>query len=62
MNVYTVLPNYYLNQMIPPQLIYQQSTLKVPPLLSSKMSLILVLSQALKTSIISYENALLSQN
>lgn len=62
MNVFTVLPNYYYNQMITPQLTYTQPTPTVSPFLNSKLSLILVLSQALKASIISYENSLFSQN
>jgi len=62
MNVFTVLPNYYLNQMASRQLFYQQSTLKGLPLLNSIQCIILVLSQALKTSIINYKNALLSEN
>jgi len=62
MNVFTVLPNYYLNQMAPPQIFYQQPALKVLPLLNSIPLIILVLSQALKASIISYEKALLSED
>jgi hypothetical protein len=62
MNAFTVLPNFYINQLKSPQLFYPQSTFKVLPLLNSISSITLVLSQALKTSIISYENVLLAEN
>lgn len=58
MNVITILPNYYSNQIIHTPIIYNPPTLTVPPLLTCIMYFIIVISQALKSSIISYENAL----
>ena len=62
MNFITILPNYYSNQFMHTPLIYPQPTLKVPPLLARTISLITVISQALKSSIISYEKALSATN
>ena len=58
MNIITILPNYYSNQIIHTPLLYNPPTLKVPPLLIRIIYFIIVISQALKSSIISYENAL----
>lgn len=62
MNIITLIPNYYPNQMIPTPLVYYQPNFKQSPLLSCISSIIKVLSQALKASIISYQNALPMQN
>lgn len=62
MNIITILPNYYANQIIHTPLMYPQPTLTVPPILTCTLSLIKVISQALKSSIISYENALSALN
>lgn len=60
MNIITILPNYYSNQIIHTPLVYNPPTLKVPPLLTRIIYFIIVISQALKSSIISYENALIA--
>jgi len=61
MNVITFFPNYYANQIVQPSLAYSPLNLKLPPIITCKSSLIVVISQALQTSIISYEKELFSQ-
>jgi hypothetical protein len=62
MNFVTIFPNYYSNQIIHTPLIYSQPTIKVPPILANTIPLITVISQALKSSIISYEKAFSTTN
>ena len=62
MNVITFFPNYYAHQTIHPSIAYSQPNVKVPPIISRTFSLIVVISQALKTSIITYEKELFLQN
>jgi hypothetical protein len=58
MNIITILPNYYYNQIIHTPVLHNLPTLNAPPLLTCIIYFIIVISQALKSSIIIYENAL----
>lgn len=57
MNFYTLLPNGYPNIVRAPAISPPQRQSNVPLIQSSKSSLILVLSQALKISIANYATA-----